>query len=114
MRVIGLVLTMVAVMGAGCAGGQQMRANQQATMYSSMESTALVYSDPAAASPLQDHPLRWMAYIFHPVGVLMDYTVNRPFYDVAATYPAVFGATSEDAMLEALRYSIFPQSRQNY
>jgi hypothetical protein len=75
-------------------------------MYSSMDSTALVYTDPAAASPLYDHPYRWISWLVYPAGAALDYGLNRPFYDLADSAPSMSGFTSEDATLHSLRYSI--------
>lgn len=101
-KLIGLVMV-VALVSVGCAGNRELQAPQQSTMYSSMDSTALVYSDTGAAAILQDHPLRWLGFALHPVGVAMDYALNRPFYNVASSLPGLFGFTSEDAMIHAQR-----------
>ncbi len=101
-KLIGLVLVL-ALVSAGCAGNREVQVGQQATMYSSMDATALVYSDPAAAALLNDHPLRWMAFALYPAGVVVDYTVNRPLYTLGSVAPGLFGYTSEDAMLDAQR-----------
>lgn len=96
-----LVLT-VALLAGGCAGNRDMQVQPMST-YSSMDATALVYTDPAALSPLSDHPLRWLAFVMHPVGTLLDYAINRPLYGLASSAPTLFGFTSEDAMLDSQR-----------
>jgi len=105
MRPLTQVLTVTALVGllaSGCAGMAREEVSQYAA-YSSMDSTALVYSDPVAMSPLHDHPLRWVAFLLNPAGVLTDYGINRPVYGLAAGHPGLFGYNSEDAMLSSQR-----------
>ena len=110
MRELGIfagLAVVVALLAGGCAGKQQMVAyNQPTSIYSTMDSTSLVYTNPRAASPLNDHPLRWAAFILNPPGVVIDYVVNRPFYWVASLAPGVFGYTSEDAMVDSQRWTL--------
>ncbi|MET0515953.1 MAG: hypothetical protein ABW047_11590 [Nitrospiraceae bacterium] len=75
------------------------------SIYSVMDATALVYADPAAASPANDNPYRWAGFILHPVGQFLDYVINRPLYALAGSAPYVFGYTAEDAMLDSQRRS---------
>ena len=75
------------------------------SIYSVMDATALIYSDPAAAAPANDNPYRWLGFILHPVGHIVDYTINRPLYKLAGLAPYLFGYTSEDAMLDSQRRS---------
>ena len=96
-----LVLT-VALLAGGCAGNRDMQVQPMST-YSSMDATALVYTDPAALSPTSDHPLRWLGFVLHPVGTLLDFVINRPQYGLASASPSLFGFTSEDAMLDSQR-----------
>ena len=100
-------LAVVTMLASGCAGSKETKIVQQTTMYSTMDSTALVYTDPAAASAIQDHPLRWAAFVIHPFGVVGDYLVNRPLYFIASLAPGIFGYTSEDAMISEQRVSAF-------
>ncbi len=108
-KLIGLVMV-VALVAAGCASSREGYAGQQhtqqLTMYSSMDATALVYSDPLATAFLDDYPLRWIGFALYPAGVAMDYGLNRPLYNLASTLPGLFGYTSEDAMLNAQRVSV--------
>jgi len=106
LKILAGMAVLVSLLSAGCAGGQDIQVGPQATMYSSMDATALVYSDPAAAAFLNDHPLRWTAFVTYPAAVVGDYVVNRPFYSLASKMPGLFGYTSEDAMLDAQRLSI--------
>ncbi|MBX3237571.1 MAG: hypothetical protein KF814_15585 [Nitrospiraceae bacterium] len=98
----GILLT------TGCASTQQPAMNDQSynapvSIYSAMDSTSLVYTDPAAAAPVGDNPYRWMGFILHPVGQFFDYTVNRPLYTLSSINPRLFGYTSEDAMVDSQR-----------
>ncbi|HUM39071.1 MAG TPA: hypothetical protein PKJ04_05035, partial [Nitrospira sp.] len=73
------------------------------SIYSAMDSTSLVYSDPMAASQANDNPYRWLGFILHPVGHVVDYTVNRPLYAIAKHAPYIFGYTPEDSMIDSQR-----------
>ena len=75
------------------------------SIYSVMDATALIYADPAAASPANDNPYRWAGFVLHPVGQLLDYTINRSLYKLAGSAPYPFGYTAEDAMLDSQRRS---------
>jgi len=93
---------------AGCTANKQTVDSNgdyiaPASIYSVMDSTSLVYTDVAAGAPLNDHPLRWTAFVLHPFGQLFDYGINRPFYAVPSEAPYVFGYTSEDSMLDNQR-----------
>ena len=101
---IGLTL-LAATAIAGCASRQDLtyQSVQPVSTYSSMDATALVYTDPAALAPTSDHPLRWLGFLGHPVGHLLDYVLNRPLYWLARIQPTLFGMTAEDAMLDAQR-----------
>ena len=92
----------------GCAGHQQAAESDigyvaPASIYSVMDSTALVYTDVAAGSPLNDNPWRWLGFVLHPVGQVLDYGFNRPMYSLTGSMPYLFGYTSEDAMLDSQR-----------
>jgi hypothetical protein len=102
---VGLILIAGLV---GCAGHQQTAEGDigyvaPASIYSVMDSTALVYTDVAAGSPLNDNPWRWLGFLLHPVGQVLDYGFNRPVYSVTGSMPYLFGYTSEDAMLHDQR-----------
>lgn len=104
--IVGLLL-LAAV--TGCAGNHQqnMDANGDyvapASIYSVMDSTAVVPTDVAAGSPVNDNPFRWLGFLLHPVGQALDYGVNRPIYALTSHMPYLFGYTSEDAMLDSQR-----------
>ncbi|MDR4478790.1 MAG: hypothetical protein R3B37_03440 [Nitrospira sp.] len=101
--ILGLLLT------TGCSTANHQMATQDQnynaplSIYSAMDSTSLVYSDPMAASQANDNPYRWLGFILHPVGLLVDYTVNRPLYTIASLAPYVFGYTAEDSMIDSQR-----------
>ncbi|MFO0705395.1 MAG: hypothetical protein U0412_00950 [Nitrospira sp.] len=102
----GMVLT--AVLATGCSTPQQnITADSEYTpptsIYNILDSTALVYSDPAAGAAINDHPLRWLGFLLHPVGHALDYGVNRPAYTLGGSFPYLFGYTAEDAMVNAQR-----------
>ena len=105
---VGILLLATAV---GCAGNQQQQASADAeagyaapaSIYSVMDPTSLVYTDVAAGSAAYDNPWRWAGFLLHPVGVAMDYAVNRPMYTLPSHKPYLFGYTSEDSMLDSQR-----------
>ncbi|HLZ34424.1 MAG TPA: hypothetical protein VKP13_10430 [Nitrospira sp.] len=107
-RVFAAGILLLASM-AGCASSQQQNVDNEgiyrapASIYSVMDSTSLVYTDVAAGSPLSDNPWRWMGFVLHPVGQVLDYGINRPIYSLTSHMPYLFGYTSEDAMLDSQR-----------
>lgn len=101
-RLLGSVL-IVALFVGGCAGTRSTQDLQPTAQYSALDSTALVYSDPVAQSPINDHIFRWVAFMMHPLGVVLDYGVNRPFYALASSSPTLFGYTGEDNMVHSQR-----------
>jgi hypothetical protein len=61
---------------------------------SDSEGAAPPESDRAAPSPMANyeplqagHPLRIAAYVLHPVGVILDYAIFRPFYWIGSHEP---------------------------
>lgn len=99
--VMGLVM-ILALVATGCTRTTEVKTSQT-TIYSSMESTALVYTDPEGTSAVDDHPLRWVAFWMSPFANAFDYVWNRQWYNLASTRPNLFGYTSEDAMLDSQR-----------
>jgi hypothetical protein len=73
------------------------------SIYNILDSTALVYSSPVAGSAINDHPLRWVGFILHPIGHAFDYGVNRPMYAIGGHAPYFHGYTAEDSMLDTQR-----------
>jgi hypothetical protein len=101
------MLTMVA---AGCATTGQQGANDSdkeyaapPSIYSILDATAMVYTDPAAGSTINDHPLRWLGFLGQPFGHALDYGINRPIYTLGGSIPYLFGYTAEDATQDSLR-----------
>ena len=74
-----------------------------ASIYSVMDPTSLVYTDVAAGAAPSDNPWRWAGFLLHPVGVVLDRGLNRPFYTVPSHVPYFFGYTTEDSMLDSQR-----------
>jgi hypothetical protein len=112
MRTIALAVGMLLlVITVGCAGNRQQQASADAdggytppaSIYSVMDPTSLVYTDVAGAAAASDNPWRWTGFLLHPVGVALDYGLNRPFYTLTSQMPYLFGYTSEDAMLDSQR-----------
>ncbi len=102
------MITMGLLLTIGCSSTNQTVTQDQTynaplSIYSAMDSTSLVYSDPMAASQANDNPFRWLGFILHPVGQLVDYTVNRPLYAIARQAPYLFGYTAEDSMIDSQR-----------
>ncbi|WP_447978869.1 hypothetical protein [Candidatus Nitrospira bockiana] len=100
-------MVMVALLAGGCASTQsegqyQQGQYQQATAWP-LDSLAYIYTDPVAMSPVDDSPFRWLGFLLNPIGVVLDYGVNRPLYSLASSSPALFGYTPEDATLHAQR-----------
>jgi len=105
---VGILLLAAAV---GCAGNSQQQTSADAdggytapaSIYSVMAPTSLVYTDVAAGAAANDNPWRWTGFLLHPLGVAMDYGVNRPIYTLTSKMPYLFGYTSEDSMLDSQR-----------
>jgi hypothetical protein len=105
---VGILLLVTTV---GCAGNRQQQASADAdggysppaSIYSVMDPTSLVYTDVAAGAAPSDNPWRWTGFLLHPVGVALDYGLNRPIYTLTSQMPYLFGYTSEDSMLESQR-----------
>ncbi len=105
---MGILLLATAV---GCAGNRQEQASADAdgsytapaSIYSVMDPTSLVYTDVAAGAAPGDNPWRWFGFFLHPLGVALDYGVNRPIYTLPSQMPYLFGYTSEDSMLDSQR-----------
>ncbi|HEX5645919.1 MAG TPA: hypothetical protein VFX56_03020 [Nitrospira sp.] len=103
-----LGIAMLAMVASGCAATAQQAAGDKeytppTSIYNILDSTALVYSDPAAGSAVNDHPLRWLGFLSHPLGHAADYGINRPAYKLGGSIPYLFGYTTEDNMLDSQR-----------
>ncbi|MGE3977843.1 MAG: hypothetical protein AB7F94_09675 [Nitrospira sp.] len=108
-NVIGIA--MLGMVAAGCSTTHQQGASvvvkeeytPPTSIYNILDSTALVYSDPAAGSAVNDHPLRWLGFVAHPIGHAFDYVINRTMYTIGGSSPYLHGYTAEDSMLDAQR-----------
>jgi hypothetical protein len=107
-----LGIMMLAMVATGCstthqqtqtAGAEDKEYMPPTSIYNILDSTALVYSSPAAGSAVNDHPLRWLGFILHPISHAFDYGVNRPMYTVGGKSSYLHGYTAEDSMLDAQR-----------
>ncbi len=85
------------------AGVGAPESNQRTSVYSTLDSTALVYTAPDAGSPADDNPWRWAGFLLNPVGLGLDYAVNRPIYTLGSHFQRGMGYTAEDAMLDSYR-----------
>ena len=105
---VGILLLATTV---GCAENRQQQALADAdvgyappaSIYSVMDPTSLVYTDVAAGAAPSDNPWRWTGFLLHPLGVALDYGVNRPIYKLTSKIPYLFGYTAEDSMLDSQR-----------
>jgi hypothetical protein len=43
------------------------------------------------------HPFRPLGFVFHPIGVALDWALVKPFYMLGGLAPEWFGLTAEDA-----------------
>ena len=116
MRTTALALGILLLASAvGCAENRQQQASADAdgkydgnymapaSIYSVMDPTSLVYTDVRAGSAASDNPWRWAGFFLNPVGVGIDYGVNRSIYTLSSKMPYVFGYTAEDSMLDSQR-----------
>jgi hypothetical protein len=106
--VTGMMVMVAALLLGGCSAGrttvQQTDSQQLATSTAwPLDSLAYIYTDPVAVAPINDHPLRWVGYALHPIGVILDYAVNRPLNAYVLDKPGFFGVTSEDQTLQSQR-----------
>lgn len=104
LKVLGLV-ALVAILAAGCSTKpeNQITLAQGGGMYSALDATAQVYSNTRAQAPVDDNPWRWAGFAVHPIGVALDYLLNRPVYALTSMFPTVFGYTSEDVLVSSQR-----------
>jgi hypothetical protein len=106
---LGVVI--LAVLATSCGTGRQQTVSSSedreytppTSIYNILDSTAMVYSDPSAGSPVNDNPFRWIGFLLHPIGQAFDYAINRPLYTLASWFPYMTGYTAEDNMLDAQR-----------
>jgi hypothetical protein len=99
---LGMMVLIAAVTG-GCASTQSGSQSYQAGTAWPLDSLNYIYTDPVAVAPVDDNPIRWFGFLLNPIGVALDYGVNRPLYSLASGSPALFGFTPEDASLHSQR-----------
>jgi hypothetical protein len=104
LKIIGFVAVM-AILATGCSTNResQITLTQGGGMYSALDATAQVYSHTRSQAPVDDNPIRYVGFALHPVGVILDYAINRPIYFLASTFPYIFGYTSEDVLVSSQR-----------
>lgn len=105
---LGLAVLGLVLLTSGCSTPAHLQATEGPPVNTSwpLDSLNYVYTDPVAVSPVTDHPLRWLGFVMHPIGITLDYAVNRQAYSFAATQPGFFGFTSEDTTLHSQRQSL--------
>jgi hypothetical protein len=103
-QLIGLVALAV-ILAAGCSTKREseIKLAQGGGMYSALDATAQVYSNSRAQAPVDDNPWRYVGFALHPIGVAMDYAINRPIYALTSAFPYMFGYTSEDVLVSSQR-----------
>jgi hypothetical protein len=101
-RLLG-TMVLIAALAGGCASTQSGSQSYQAGTAWPLDSLNYLYTDPVANAPVDDNPVRWLGFLLNPIGVVLDYGVNRPLYSLASGSPALFGYTPEDAALHSQR-----------
>jgi hypothetical protein len=80
---LALLLTL-ALLGIAPAGSEP----EEAARTAAPEASRAAPSPMANYEPLRaGHPLRIIAYALHPVGVILDYAIFRPFYWIGSHEP---------------------------
>jgi hypothetical protein len=90
-RLAPAVLLVGLLIWGGCAGKQKEEKVGQIDPRSEIEGTQK--NGPSGG---EGHPFRLIAFVIHPVGLLVDYVVVRPVYFIASLAPGLFGYTAED------------------
>ena len=98
---LGMMLLIAAL--NGCTSTHTDSQPYQAGTAWPLDSLNYLYTDPVATSPADDNPIRWLAFLLNPIGVFLDYEINRPLYSLAESRPALYGFTPEDAALHSQR-----------
>ena len=105
---IGLAMLTLVATGCSTTHPEMMKAEDNdytppMSIYNILDSTALVYTDPAAGAPVNDNPVRWLGFLFHPIGQAFDYGLNRPLYTLASKFQYLTGYTAADMMVDGQR-----------
>jgi hypothetical protein len=86
------VLLLAAFVGVGCSAAKLKSQKEDAWGFVS-ESVP----DSSGHTPGYGHPFRALAFVFHPVGVALDWVLVKPFYMMGGAAPEWFGLTTDDA-----------------
>ena len=108
-NVIGIM--MLAIVAAGCSTTHQQGASAVAkeeytpptSIYNILDSTALVYSDPAAGSAVNDHPFAGSGLLHTRSAMLSTMGSIVRCIQLASGFPYLSGYTAEDNMVDAQR-----------
>jgi hypothetical protein len=109
-----IILVVAAALGVGCSAGSLKSQKDDGWSHVSQSLPDGEYiSNPAlpTLSQLPDpkwvgsttvpsaygHPFRPLGFVFHPVGVALDYALVRPFHMLGGLAPEWFGLTADDA-----------------
>ena len=106
--VAGMVLMMAVATGCSTTSHTAQAQGEKeftppTSIYNVLDGTAMIYSDPSAASQINDNPFRWLGFLLHPIGQAFDYAVNRPLYALASMFPYATGYSQEDALVDSQR-----------
>ena len=109
-----IILVVAAAIGVGCSasGLKARKDNGWARVSPSLPDGEYIYNpslpllsklpDPTwvgfSSNPsAYGHPFRPLGFVFHPIGVALDYALVRPFYMLGGLAPEWFGLTTDDA-----------------
>ena len=96
------LLLLAALVAAGCAAAELKAQKDDAWSHMPQALPDRHNANPSGYG----HPFRLLAFLFHPVGVALDYALVRPMYRLGGLGPEWFGVRAEDAQ----RYhSHFPE-----
>lgn len=87
------VVGLAALVAAGCAADQLKSQKDNAWSHVSNALPDTHQPNPSGYG----HPFRGLAFALHPVGVILDWVLVKPFYLLAGVGPEWFGLTAEDA-----------------
>lgn len=87
------VLLLALLVAAGCATGEPLKARQDNPWSPVLRGLADTHNPNPSG---YGHPLRFVGFALHPVGVVLDYAVVQPIYILGGLAPWLFGLTVED------------------
>ena len=92
-RAFGVLLLAVLVVG-GCATPAELKARKD----NAWSHVPNALPDTNQANPnAYGHPFRVLGFLFHPIGVALDYALVRPVHMLGGLAPEWFGLTIDDA-----------------